>query len=209
MTTTFQAIAVLLLALLPGALYTWAFERIAGRWGIGLSDRLYRFVGISAIFHVCIAPASYAVWRDLLRADAGRLDSLPLWLWFAGIAYVAFPGGLGVVVGTAYVREKRWATVLVGTMAAPRAWDAVFSTPPTGAAVLMRLKSGAWVGGEFNDGSYAAGYPEPADIYLVRELHVDQQTGDFVRDASGDEIPVGKYGLLVRWDEVEYLEIGD
>ena len=45
MPNTFQALAVLLVALLPGALYVWSFERQAGRWGIGLSDRVLRFVG--------------------------------------------------------------------------------------------------------------------------------------------------------------------
>ena len=51
MPDTFQAIAVLAVALLPGALHVWAFERQAGRWGIGLSDRLLRFVGGSVLFH--------------------------------------------------------------------------------------------------------------------------------------------------------------
>lgn len=51
MPDTFQAIAVFAVALLAGALYVWAFERQAGRWGIGLSDRLLRFVGGSVLFH--------------------------------------------------------------------------------------------------------------------------------------------------------------
>jgi hypothetical protein len=33
---TFQAIAVTVLAVLPGALYTWSFEREVGNWGVGL-----------------------------------------------------------------------------------------------------------------------------------------------------------------------------
>jgi hypothetical protein len=34
MVNSFQAVAVLLLALLPGARYVWGFEREAGQWGI-------------------------------------------------------------------------------------------------------------------------------------------------------------------------------
>jgi hypothetical protein len=40
---TLQALGVFLLALLPGAIYIWSFERVVGRWGIGLSDRVLRF----------------------------------------------------------------------------------------------------------------------------------------------------------------------
>jgi hypothetical protein len=77
---TLQSIAVLVLALLPGALYVWAFERQAGRWGIGLSDRLLRFVGGSAVFHALGAPLTYWLWaeqRQLVRDG----DPLSWWLW--------------------------------------------------------------------------------------------------------------------------------
>jgi hypothetical protein len=74
----------------------------------------------------------------------------------------------------------------------------------------MRLKSGRWVGGAYSDGSHVAGYPEPADIYIAQELAVNQLAGDFLRDEqTGEPMPEGGYGLLVRWDEVEYLEIAN
>lgn len=69
------------------------------------------------------------------------------------------------------------------------------------------MKSGRWLGGEYGDGSHVAGYPEPADIYLARELQVDQETGDFVLDENNKVARLGNFGLLVRWNEVEYLEI--
>jgi hypothetical protein len=59
MPETFQSLAVLVLALLPGSLYVWAFERQAGAWGIRLADRLFRFVGFSAVLHALIAPITY------------------------------------------------------------------------------------------------------------------------------------------------------
>lgn len=43
MISTFQALAVALLALLPGATYTFAYERRVGGFGVSLSDRLVRF----------------------------------------------------------------------------------------------------------------------------------------------------------------------
>lgn len=56
-----------------------------------------------------------------------------------------------------------------------------------------------------------AGYPVPPDIYLAQEMAVDQETEDFRRDENGDPLPISSpnFGLLVRWDEVEYLEISD
>src|SRR6202043_1995977 len=100
----------------------------------------------------------------------------------------------------------RW---LVGATAAPTAWDAVFSGGPDG-YVLLRLKSGRWVGGRFSKGSHVSGYPEPPDIYFAQELVVDQDRGDFVFD-DVTELPTvqGRYGLLLRWDEGEYLEISN
>jgi hypothetical protein len=50
---------VISLLVLPGALYTWGIERVIGHWGVGLADRLLRFIGISACFHVALAPLNY------------------------------------------------------------------------------------------------------------------------------------------------------
>ena len=58
MPDTFQALGVLVLALLPGALYVWSFEQLAGAWGIKLADRLLRFIGVSAVLHVTFLPIS-------------------------------------------------------------------------------------------------------------------------------------------------------
>ena len=54
---TFQALAVTLLAVLPGASYTFAYERVVGAFGVSLSDRLVRFTAASAIFHVRFSAA--------------------------------------------------------------------------------------------------------------------------------------------------------
>jgi hypothetical protein len=97
MPDTLQALGVLVIALLPGALYVWAFERQVGRWGIGLSDRALRFIGGSAMFHAAAAPLSYGLWAD--HWDAVR-SARPVswWLWLVPMLYVALPwagGALG------------------------------------------------------------------------------------------------------------------
>jgi hypothetical protein len=70
----------------------------------------------------------------------------------------------------------------------------------------MKLRSGDWIGGEYAAGSYAGGYPEPADLFLSRQCLVNPDGEDFVRGPGGEPISYG-YGVLVRWEEVEYLEV--
>ncbi len=68
---TFEALAITTLAVLPGALFTWSFEREVGNWGAGLADRVYRFVGFSAMFHAVFAYPEYLLWTNYLHvADA-------------------------------------------------------------------------------------------------------------------------------------------
>jgi hypothetical protein len=56
--------------------------------------------------------------------------------------------------------------------------------------------------------SYAAGYPEPQDLYLAAAIEVHPETGQFLLADDG-EPRAGRGGLLVRWEEVEYLEFID
>lgn len=210
---TFQSLAVFALALLPGALYIWGFERVVGNWGISLSDRLARFVGVSAILQVLWAPATVFLWRELvLSGDAGR-GAIPMWVWPIAIVYVALPVLLGTAVGRGTRRRARWSRVFTGPSPAPRAWDHLFASRPDG-WIRLRLKEGTWLGGAFSPpeggelGSYAAGYPDPQDLYLGRLAEVDPQSGAFLFDDAG-QIRMASGGILIRWDEVLYLEFVD
>jgi hypothetical protein len=51
--------------------------------------------------------------------------------------------------------------------------------------------------------SYVAGYPEQ-NLYLAEQAEVDPETGDFLADEQGN-VKLLDRGLLIRWDEVEYL----
>lgn len=210
MVDTFQAIAAFMIALVPGALYFWAFERQTGRWGVGLSDRVLRFVGASALFHVAFAPASYWLWANQW-SKVREGEPLSLWMWGLAFLYVALPLIAGSVIGFGTHRGVNWARWFVGPHPAPRAWDYLFERESDG-WVRMRLKSGTWIGGLYAevDGRipYSSGYPEPQDLFLAATVDVDPETGDFPVDESG-RIQHRPGGLLVRWEEVEYLEFID
>ncbi|MCA1842448.1 MAG: DUF6338 family protein [Actinobacteria bacterium] len=208
MPETFQALGVLIVALLPGALYIWSLERLAGLWGIKLSDRLLRFVGVSAVFHALAAPATLWFWREYVHAERLFVGPIPWAVWPLAIAYVAVPIIGGTIVGWGTRHRRRWARIFTGPEPAPRAWDHLFATRPDG-WIRLKMKSGAWLGGAYaQEGelpSYAAGYPEPQDLFLVDAFDVDAETGEFLMDRQGRPVPKGS-SILVSWDEVEYLD---
>lgn len=224
MPETLEALGVFLLAVLPGALYVWSFERVVGRWGIGLSDRLLRFAAASTIFLALFAWPLYElrseyVHHPIVRADGkptfvNRIadgDDLPWWLFMLPVLYVSLPIVAGTAVGLSVASKspswRRVGRILAGRDPAPRAWDYLFSLRPA-AVVRMRLKDdGRWLGGFYGEDSYAAGYPEePQDVYLERTYAMNQGDGSFVTDNAGHPVELGS-GLLVRWDEVRFMEV--
>ena len=208
MPETLEALAVLVLALLPGALYVWSFERMLGAWGVRFSDRVLRFIGVSALMHALAAPVTYWVWKDLIRSGTLAAGEVSLVLWVVPLAYVGIPVVLGSLIGSATRRRRKWAKIFTGPDPAPRAWDHLFASRPDG-WIRVKLKSGPWLGGAFarlgQIGSYAAGYPEEQDLYLVESVEIDPDTGAFEYDDKGRPIGRGS-GILLRWEEIEYLE---
>jgi hypothetical protein len=221
---TLHAVGVFLLAVLPGAIYIWSFERVVGRWGIGLSDRVLRFTAASAAFLVLfLAPlyylrAEYVHHRVVTATGEVRYENrlsdagpLPWWLFVLPIAYLAIPAALGTAVGRAVRSPSEfWSAVgrvAAGRDPAPRGWDYLFSSEPA-AAVRMKLKDdGPWLGGFFGESSHAAGYPEePQDLFLERTFAMNQSDGSFLTDEN-DAPQELQTSLLVRWSEIQFLEV--
>jgi len=209
--STFQALAVALLALLPGASYTFAYERVVGGFGVSLADRLVRFLAASALFAALFAWAGLLLYRSFI--NTGRLargDVNPLLFELLILSYVVLPTVAGSLVGHGQKREWPWVKVLTGDAPEPRAWDYLWR-PGVEGVVRIKLKSGHWLAGVFattatGQRSYAAGYPEKEDLYLSLQINVDPETGEFKRDNDGYPVPIeGKSGLLLRWEEIEYL----
>jgi len=147
----------------------------------------------------------------------GRLAhgaALPLWLWLVPLIYVAVPALAGSVIGSATADGKWWTRYVAGRSPAPRAWvHQLYAHDHTG-RVRLKMKDNAWIVGAYAQSdngrlrSYAAGYPSPQDLYLVETVECEPATGAFVVDANDRPIPRGM-GVLVRWDEVMYLEFID
>lgn len=210
---TFQALVVAIVAVLPGAAYTFAYERVAGGFGSGLSDRLVRFLAASAVFHAALAGPELLMYREVVATDRLARGDVAMWsFWLISAGYVLLPTLAGGFVGYARNKRWKWATLLVGAAPEPRAWDYVWNSSVQ-AVLRMKLKSGTWVAGYHGSlpngrRSYAAGYPEEGDLYLALGLEIDPNTGELRRDEDGRPVPVpGRRGLLVRWTEIEYIDI--
>ena len=210
MMETFEAVAVVALGLMPGALYLWSIEGVVGGWWLGLSDRLYRFIGWSVGLHIMMAPLSYGLWVHYFREGQWQTASLDLiWLWLALVAYVAVPVTAGQVIGRNWKRGKTWARLFVGDPA-PSGWDHVWADVKV-AWVRARLKGGGWVGGlycqsENGPNSYASGFPNTPDLYLAIGAVVDSGSGQWVFDEDGAPQCTDS-GILLRWDDVDVVEV--
>ena len=210
--STFQALAVALLALLPGASYTFAYERVVGGFGVSLSDRLVRFLAASALFAALFSGPGMLLYRNFVASgQLGRGDVNAVLFELVVLAYVVVPTAVGSFVGYGQKNRWQWITLLIGDSPEPRAWDYLWR-PGVEGVVRVKLKSGSWLGGVFGttvsgQRSYAAGYPEKEDLYLSLQVKVDAMTGEFEQDLDGGPVPVeGASGLLLRWEEIEYLD---
>ena len=211
MTTTLLSLVIIWMAVLPGALFIWAFEMLAGRWTTSIRGGLLRSVGYSAVFHIIFLPLTYHLrvfyWD---RIWEGRYVNP--WVWALIAIYVIVPVVLGLLTGWSIrqadsIRPKSylWARLLIGTSPAPRAWDHLFGRGQLVGWIRLRTKSGLYMGGYYGQGSYVAGYPNIQDIYLTRAIEVDPYSGAIGIDSEGNPLVLPS-GLLIRWDEVEYLE---
>lgn len=229
MPSTFQALAVALLALLPGALYELAREQRGGRWGLRGADQIFRLLSFSVGFQVLIAPLTYWLYSHyVISGHLASGEAVSPWLWAVGVAYLLVPFFFGrftawaskcrdlldrpdLSVGRFRRWVRKWSARLVSIYTdvapAPRAWDYLWSRPELSGWVVLHLMNGEILAGEWN-GSYAGGYPEPGDLYIADQVEVDAQGKLLTEPGSPFPISTGK-SLLVRWEEIRYLDFYD
>jgi hypothetical protein len=209
MPDTFQALAVLVLALLPGALYTWGFERQVGSWGIARTDRLLRFVGGSVVFHVVAAPLTYFLYSKYWVSSIIRHgEPLPWWLWGLLIGYVLGPLIAGDLMGRNASRGGSINKLFAGPNPAPRAWDHVFSSNPRG-WVLIRLNSGRWIGGLLLSNVLAPAAPTGTRRERAKRLLKRVWSRDARRQARDERTDAANRAKLSRAYAAAYPETQD
>ncbi len=204
---TFQALGVTLIGIIPGAAAVWSYERHAGSWGLKSPDRLYRFIGTSAIIALFFAPISYWLWTGPFHADISSRHYVPIGYWFVLIAYLVIPATIGYWLGTRVEStNSSIGKIIRGPNAAPTAWDHMFRSKPDG-IIRIKLKSGTWLAGIYGPNedrfAYASSYPEPPSLLLSRAIDVDALTGAFKLEAG---FPVFlSTSILIEWEEIEYV----
>lgn len=188
--TSLIALAIVVVAVLPGSMYTWAFERQVTAYGATLADRVLRFIALSVIFHLALGPFEYWLFRSAFAGEEFGGGQFAI-AWIAVLVLVAVPAAAGAIIGGLYAsRSDRdgWSWIrrhlsasgedkalglLLGRTPAPRAWDNLFSERLN---LYFRIETvdGTAVAGLFADKSYAGGYPNDADLYLEQSWSLNE-----------------------------------
>ena len=201
--STVVGLLVLAVAVLPGLMYTLAFERQAGAYGVTFADRTFRFIAVSAVYHLIAGWPEYGLYRFALSDRHAVLTAQFALLWVAGIVGVLAPLVCGRVLGRLYATrssgtewQQRLVHLVAGPDLAPRAWDDFFSERPTTYIRVLTL-DGNLVGGLFASRSYAAGFPQEPDLLLEEAWRVNAETGE-LESALGYPlyIPAGQIRLM-------------
>lgn len=213
--TTWTALLLLLVAVLPGATFTFGFERQVSAYGVTLADRVLRFVAVSVVFDLLLAwpaYAAYRVWFSGQPLGAGQVAAA----WAGTFVAAALPAAVGSALGGLYATRnsrtgwrwlRRWLPppyearllqVLLGRTPAPRAWDGFFSGRPRG-YLRVRTSDGAWVGGRFDDASHAGSFPHDADLLL-------EEAWPISADGTFGDVPLG-YAVYVPSAAIMRVEI--
>lgn len=198
--STVQGLAILLLTALPGLVYLAVRERLLGPRPPEqeLANRLLRAVAVSvaldSLYMIAVGPQLVR----LLTGGAGSFAGIARQPRQAGIAalvlIIAVPAAVALVEA-GFLRRHRKARY----DETPTAWDALFLRRGS-CFIRARLKSGTWVGGWYGSSSNASAHPQPADLYLESQRHMNPD-GTF-----GQKIR-GTGGVYVKASDIEVLEI--
>jgi len=214
--SSLQAVGLLILAIVPGAVLMFSYERHAGPLGSDSNDRTLRFlIGTALVFPFT---ATLAMWTftHVISVPVGdpptdhrnRLaepSDISLWWTFVPLAYVTVPWLLGWLGGSLWVVLRRLAVAGRTSSLAPSlaAWDVVFLDPGP-KLISVKLRTGPWIGGVFGGASFASA-PAARQRELVLEQRVAVDTsGQIQRDEEG--VPIEHFGaIVVDYSDVELM----
>jgi hypothetical protein len=172
--STAIGLVIAALAVLPGAVYVWSHESQTGSFGVALSDRLLRFLGVSAVIQVIAGWPEYGLYRavrtDWPNVSAGTFATA----WGLFVALVALPALAGTVVGRcrkAGLLRGRLLQIVFSDEVAPRAWDDSFMGEQ-GIYLRVRTTDDCWILGRYAKESYVGGFPAEKDLRLEETYQV-------------------------------------
>jgi hypothetical protein len=193
--STFQALAVFLLAIVPRFLATGFWAR-AKTWKGRPGDLLtvLQSIAVSLVIQVIVAPLTI-YWLYPVRA---HLEKYPwrICVWSALVVLIVpWVGGtvLGrladwvfdprlMVTGPSWRRIVAW---LFRPAVPPTIWDWLFTAnPPDGCFVVLEFTDGRRIAGTYSAGAYALTSPEPQGIFLPEEWALDDH-GDLIAPVPG------------------------
>ena len=201
MPTTFQALLILVLFIVPGFIMMQTFT--GARAYSERSD--LKFVIQSALFGSLIH-IFFAWWTIELYSsyvDGALLtDSFgQFYLWLAVVIFAA-PALAGTIAGrlARNVRISAW-FLNIGipiSQRVPTAWDEVFQDG-CGYWVIIELVDGSKVGGKYSTNSAVATSPSSRDIYIEEVYNIDEN------DSFGDAM-VGTKGAWVDGTQIKLIK---
>lgn len=213
--TTWTALLLLCIAVLPGATFTFGFERQASAYGVTLADRVLRFVAVSVAVDALLAWPVYLAYRAWFadRAFAGGQFAAA---WALTLLGTVGPALLGSVVGGLYTtrrsragwsrlrgrlldarREQRLLDLALGPNPAPRAWDHAFDSRLR-TYLRVRTRTGDWIGGAYSGASYAGRFPQETDLWLEQAWPIDE-------DGTFGDGPLG-YAVYIPAATIAHVE---
>lgn len=208
MPDTVVGVLIAVAVVLPG--FVIAELSVVGRARATRSDPelVLRALFYALTLHIVASPAT--------KALADRMESLSDWqsnlvplVAYSSVVLVIAPVAIGLSLG-AYLRGvERRATrpgtlyEVIGARDAGDAWDVLFQQLFHGAWVIVQLKDGQYLGGEYDDRSAVGQTPSPHDLYLSELWHVDK--------GEPDPRLVGPYspsrGIYVAADEIRSIRV--
>jgi hypothetical protein len=218
MPESLTGLLIVLIALLPGGVHTWAFERATGKSDQQASDRIPRFLAASAVYLVVFAVPATPILRAI--AESARTGTTTAaWRYAAAFALlIVLPFTIGSLMG--WLTSRRHEKGLLGWLGrriggvghATRAWDHLFAVKELTGTIRVVLADnthliGTWgrrekMGGLSGDPptvSYASGCPNPQrDLYIAHLIRIDYPGGKPSQDSDG--------AAWVPGESIRYIE---
>lgn len=190
---------LILLIFVPGIAYSAVRRRLHGPtpedkdFSFRLANALFISIILDIAYIAAFGPhllALAASFHNVSDLDQVRPHLRALSAW-AILLLILVPTCLAIA-SQVRLRRSWWPFTWIGTnVPIPSAWD--FAAPRRGGCfVRIRTGDGYWVGGFIGQDAFASTYPEPKDIFIDVEWHLDGE-GKFIRpveDSYGIYVPL-------------------